>query len=340
MLLHHVLRDRLEQVRFPQARRSVDEERVVRLRRRLRPRRAPRRGRTGSTGRSRRGRTCSAGSAPRRPVPGPPAAAALVSGSGSGVGSSGARRPRRRRRAARRTSSCSAAAAFRRLPKWPSIQVLVNSLGTPTTSRSRPGLERPRVPPNHVSIGARRSAPRAGAARWFPRSGGGGVGGHRAGECTPLAGRGQPSSGGLNSAKLRGLQGFSRSTQQLRPQLWKAPPPSDLAEWKAAFPGGLCRYGRPRLGAFPHPASGAGGVERCLYTAAADEAHLSAQHPQAREDARIPQAHEHPSRPCRAQAPPGAWAQASVRIASVSTPPIRPRPAGVAACRAPRSSTP
>src|SRR4051794_3342125 len=34
------------------------------------------------------------------------------------------------------TSSCSEAAASSRLPKCPSIQVFVNSFGTPTTSRS------------------------------------------------------------------------------------------------------------------------------------------------------------------------------------------------------------
>ncbi len=164
-----------------------------------------------------------------------------------------------------------------------------------------------------------------------------------AGECTPLDGPGQPQLGRPEPARISAVsRHFSNVLTQLRPQLWKSPPPQVASSGceRARFRGGLCRrpagYGH---GAFSTP--GARKRGRCSILTAADEAHLSAQHPQARQDARISQAHEHARRPRRAQAPPGPWPQAAVRIDSRDAPPSDPcRLAGAAACRVPPSSTP
>ena len=153
------------------------------------------------------------------------------------------------------TSSCSAAAAFRRLPKWLSIHDLVNSLGTPTTSRSRSGLERLRASRTTCRRCSALSASRSRCEIVSQVERGGRVSGHRRRRVYAVGrGRGNRARRSPRIPLYYAiLQAIFESTPQLRPQLWKSPSPR-ASDGRKARVSGRFVPGRVRAAPahFPH----------------------------------------------------------------------------------------
>src|SRR5690348_8663186 len=203
------------------------------------------------------------------------------------------------------TRSCSAAAAFSRLPKWPSIQVFVNSFGTARTSLSA-SCSTGVAAPNQLAkvLALRDSRRRCEIVSQVWDAAGSEVIERRV---YAVAGRAARRYGGprnpRNTAFCRDFEDAHRTLHtcgKIRGGRFQVPESGRLR--------GVCPWSRSRevdrLSTERTFAAAGGGPIRgaALYSRALHEAHLSAEHPQAREDARIPQAHEHPRRAGRAQA--------------------------------------